>query len=152
MINGESGFCNHLFQGQEFDNDIGLAYNRYRYYDPENGIYISQDKIGLNGSFRPYGYVSDPNILVDLFGLTPTPYEVGTYNDLKSGDETGDGLGNHHVPQKSPAKSIVPGYPQDTMSGDAPAIRLPDDEHAATIRHKMLRDQTQTRVADQKTN
>ncbi|MDC6117325.1 RHS repeat-associated core domain-containing protein [Serratia rubidaea] len=37
------------FQGQYFDAETGLHYNRYRYYDPQTGSYISQDPIGLVG-------------------------------------------------------------------------------------------------------
>ena len=35
------------FQGQYFDAETGLHYNRYRYYDPEIAGFISQDPIGF---------------------------------------------------------------------------------------------------------
>jgi len=35
------------FQGQYFDQETGLHYNRFRYYDPDIGRFISQDPIGL---------------------------------------------------------------------------------------------------------
>ncbi|WP_447529898.1 RHS repeat-associated core domain-containing protein [Vreelandella sp. TE19] len=38
------------FQGQWHDEESGLYYNRHRYYDPQQGRYISQDPIGLKGS------------------------------------------------------------------------------------------------------
>ena len=38
-----------LFAGQWVDEESGLVYNRFRYYDPESGNYISSDPIGLNG-------------------------------------------------------------------------------------------------------
>ncbi|EHK0979141.1 RHS repeat protein [Salmonella enterica] len=34
---------------QQYDEELGLYYNRYRYYNPEQGIYITQDPIGLAG-------------------------------------------------------------------------------------------------------
>ena len=37
------------FQGQWQDEETGLYYNRYRYYDPKQGRYITQDPIGLAG-------------------------------------------------------------------------------------------------------
>ncbi|MGG5506992.1 MULTISPECIES: DUF6531 domain-containing protein [unclassified Myroides] len=70
---GEEGFCNYLYQGQTYDKEIGLAYNRFRYYDPETGNYISQDPIGLAGNNPTlYGYVADPTGWLDVFGLDLT--------------------------------------------------------------------------------
>ncbi|ELS01946.1 RHS repeat-associated core domain protein [Xenococcus sp. PCC 7305] len=34
---------NYLFTGEQFDNEIGLNYNRARYYDPNTGRFISRD-------------------------------------------------------------------------------------------------------------
>jgi len=62
-----------MYQGQYYDKEIELAYNRFRYYDPEDGRYISVDPIGLHsGEFGFYNYVDDPNGWVDPFGLTKT--------------------------------------------------------------------------------
>ena len=36
-------------QGQHYDEESGLYYNRHRYYDPTLGRYITQDPIGLLG-------------------------------------------------------------------------------------------------------
>nr|WP_255698494.1 RHS repeat-associated core domain-containing protein [Halomonas desiderata] len=57
------------FQGQWYDEESGLYYNRHRYYDPQQGRYISQDPIGLNGGTNLYGYVSNPTGMVDPLGL-----------------------------------------------------------------------------------
>lgn len=44
--------------------------NRFRYYSPKMGMYISSDPIGLaGGNPTLYGYVFDPNTQVDPFGL-----------------------------------------------------------------------------------
>ena len=61
--------CPIRFQGQWFDEESGLHYNRFRYYDPEAGQYLSRDPIGLAGGTRPQGYVADPNGWVDPLGL-----------------------------------------------------------------------------------
>ncbi|WFE72159.1 RHS repeat-associated core domain-containing protein [Halomonas sp. M1] len=57
------------FQGQWHDEESGLYYNRHRYYDPQQGRYISQDPIGLNGGTNLYGYVTNPTGMVDPLGL-----------------------------------------------------------------------------------
>ena len=40
---------NIRFQGQYFDEETGLHYNRYRYYSPYVGRFVSKDPIGLLG-------------------------------------------------------------------------------------------------------
>ena len=69
-IAGDSSFIPFLYQGQYYDEEIGLAYNRFRYYSPESGTYISQDPIRLAGN-NPnfYGYTFDSNTEVDVWGL-----------------------------------------------------------------------------------
>jgi len=57
------------FQGQWHDEESGLYYNRHRYYDPQQGRYISQDPIGLKGGGNLYGYVGNPTGMVDPLGL-----------------------------------------------------------------------------------
>ncbi|WP_394427444.1 RHS repeat-associated core domain-containing protein [Vreelandella stevensii] len=57
------------FQGQWHDEESGLYYNRHRYYDPQQGRYISQDPIGLVGGDNLYQYAAAPNLEVDPLGL-----------------------------------------------------------------------------------
>jgi RHS repeat-associated protein len=61
--------CPFRYQGQYEDSETGLYYNRFRYYSPEEGMYLSQDPIGLKGGISPYLYVHDTNGWVDVFGL-----------------------------------------------------------------------------------
>ncbi|OQS31026.1 hypothetical protein B0T40_23720 [Chromobacterium haemolyticum] len=61
------------FQGQYQDEESGLHYNRYRYYDPEIGRFISRDPIGLMGGFNIYNYTPNPVTWTDPLGLTPCP-------------------------------------------------------------------------------
>jgi RHS repeat-associated protein len=61
--------CPFRYQGQYEDSETGLYYNRFRYYSPDEGIYLSQDPIGLDGGMKFYAYAKDTNISVDIFGL-----------------------------------------------------------------------------------
>jgi RHS repeat-associated protein len=66
----ENAIDNNLrFQGQYFDEESGLHYNRFRYYDPQVGRFINQDPIGLAGGINNYRYVPNPVGWVDPFGL-----------------------------------------------------------------------------------
>ncbi len=87
------------FQGQYFDAETGLHYNRHLYYDPEIAGFISQDPIGLAGGLNVYQYAPNPLGWVDPWGLTSVdatgysvyglfesgakePYYVGITNDM----------------------------------------------------------------------
>ena len=63
--------CPFKYQGQYYDPEVELCYNRFRYYHPETGRYISEDPIGfLSGEPNFFAYVSDTNAWVDLLGLS----------------------------------------------------------------------------------
>ena len=55
--------------GQQWDKETGLYYNRHRYYDPEQGRYITQDPIGLRGGWNLYKYPLNPVLVIDPYGL-----------------------------------------------------------------------------------
>ncbi|WP_438043737.1 RHS repeat-associated core domain-containing protein [Sorangium sp. So ce128] len=58
------------FLGQYYDDETGLAYNRYRYYDPAVGRYISVDPVGLLGGQNGFSYAGNrPTKMVDPTGL-----------------------------------------------------------------------------------
>jgi hypothetical protein len=62
-------------------------------------------------------------------GSAVTRLDVDEYKNLTKNSPVGDGLDNHHVPQKTIAQDVVPGYPQDKTAGSAPAITLTKAEH-----------------------
>lgn len=71
-------FVPYRFQGQYADSELDgdIYYNRFRWYSPELGQYITQDPIGLaGGNPTLYGYVGDPNSWIDPFGLESDPIE-----------------------------------------------------------------------------
>ncbi len=57
------------FQGQYFDEESKLHYNRFRYYCPKQQRFIHQDPIGLVGGINHYQYAPNPVNWVDPFGL-----------------------------------------------------------------------------------
>ena len=79
--------CPFRFPGQYEDEETGLYYNRFRYYDPEGGIYISQDPIRLLGGLKFYSYVGDPNSWIDPFGLQMEPHECLALDDEELDEE-----------------------------------------------------------------
>ncbi|MFC7422029.1 RHS repeat-associated core domain-containing protein [Iodobacter arcticus] len=142
-----AGINNPLrFQGQYFDEESGLHYNRYRYYDPEIGRFISSDPIGLMGGFNTHAYAPNPVYWVDPFGLAksknPNGYkthDADAHGNLSPACNRASGHSNtrddgfiqsHHPVQDEWAKqNKIPGY----SSTDAPAVLLPSSsgaEHA----------------------
>ncbi|WP_311767472.1 RHS repeat-associated core domain-containing protein, partial [Burkholderia sp. Bp9140] len=59
------------FQGQYRDEETGLHYNRYRYYDPGCGRFVSRDPIGLAGGLNVFQYAPNPIEWIDPLGLSP---------------------------------------------------------------------------------
>lgn len=57
------------YAGQYQDDESGLHYNLFRYYEPEVGRFTTQDSIGLAGGMNTYAYVGDPMTWVDSLGL-----------------------------------------------------------------------------------
>ncbi|AVS66239.1 hypothetical protein C8245_11640 [Paracidovorax avenae] len=73
------------FQGQQFDAETGLHYNRFRYYDPMLGQYVTQDPIGLQGGLNKTCYPENPLTWVDPLGLNPISASKGV--DLEKGKD-----------------------------------------------------------------
>ncbi|WP_437737373.1 RHS repeat-associated core domain-containing protein [Sorangium sp. So ce1335] len=121
------------FPGQYADDETGVVYNRYRYYDPETGRYISPDPLGLAGGLRPFGYASNrPLAMIDPDGLAPVrasvqgPYSNGPFGsstDVRSGQRHyggGERLPNQLHPAVQDA--LVPVYNGVSARGQADAL------------------------------
>ncbi len=57
------------YLGQIYDPETELSYNRFRYYSPGDGRFISADPSGLIGSMNPFACSGNPLSWVDQFGL-----------------------------------------------------------------------------------
>jgi RHS repeat-associated protein len=86
------------FQGQYFDAETGLHYNRHRYYNPDLGRYLTQDPVKLAGGLNGYRYELNPTARVDPLGLNsscPPP-------DKKRGGLAPDGVEGAWIDQGEP--------------------------------------------------
>src|SRR5690606_18342243 len=74
--------------GQYFDQEIGLHYNRFRYYEPTVGRYVSADPIGQLGGVNLYSYaLNTPLNVGDINGLDFTV--IGTPGPARDRVEAG---------------------------------------------------------------
>ncbi|MET7994342.1 DUF6531 domain-containing protein [Amycolatopsis sp. NPDC005232] len=89
------------FPGQYRDDESGLHYNVYRYYDPETARYLSQDPLGLAAAPNPVGYVSEPLLAGDPLGLVSPCGKTGASKapDRPAG---GDDAGKIELAAKKP--------------------------------------------------
>ena len=73
FVNGIEIDANDLqpirFQGQSFDTETGLHYNRFRYFDPDLGMFTTRDPIGLMGGSNVFQYAPNPTGWIDPLGL-----------------------------------------------------------------------------------
>ncbi len=61
---------NLRFPGHYSDQETGLHYNYFRYYDPEIGRYLTPDPLGIVGGINFYSYVqNNPVAEIDPLGL-----------------------------------------------------------------------------------
>ncbi|QGZ40047.1 hypothetical protein GO485_13925 [Pseudoduganella flava] len=79
------------YPGQYADEETGLHYNTFRYYDPDVGRYVGQDPIGLLGGANLYGYAANPTGRADPLGWCSTTL------GKNMGARSGDGMANHHL-------------------------------------------------------
>ncbi|MDC4567381.1 RHS repeat-associated core domain-containing protein [Acinetobacter baumannii] len=79
---------NLRFQGQYYDQETELHYNRYRYYEPHSARYVSKDPIGLEGGMNSSSYVSNPTQWVDPYGLSPDISIPGMKGDPRLKDRS----------------------------------------------------------------
>ena len=84
-------------QNQHYDEETGLHYNFFRYYDPEIGRFTQQDPIGLLGGENLYALARNAISYIDPLGLSSNDYV----------DEFGDYYGFTAATVKGEASSIL---------------------------------------------
>jgi RHS repeat-associated protein len=138
------------FAGQWADEETGLCYNRYRYYDPEAGRYISPDPLGPDAGFNVYRYCPNPvgycdPVGLDAHGCTSSltlneEQGGGTYVPTPNGKDKGDSRRRRGegVGVGSPS-DILPGC-RSTMGHEIPGASRVDRPLADTERQALRSD------------
>ena len=129
------------FQGQQVDEESGLAYNRHRYYDPNTGRFISKDPIGLAGGVNVYQYAPNPVGWVDPLGLARCPCDCETVlanmreNGRAYGSKSETPADGHHIIQHASVPEGTVGYSYGgapVVQLEGPSTRVGSEHYAAT--------------------
>ncbi|WP_437297527.1 PAAR-like domain-containing protein [Sorangium sp. So ce426] len=72
--------------GQYADEETGLCYTRFRFFDPEIGGWCSPDPLGIQGGRNLFSIDGSPTNVVDPLGLTTDVYRGGDSLEVKSGE------------------------------------------------------------------
>ncbi|AMN79666.1 RHS repeat-associated core domain-containing protein [Pseudomonas azotoformans] len=132
------------FQGQYFDDESGLHYNRHRYYNPDIGRYLTPDPVKLAGGINAYQYVPNPTGWIDPLGLNANCPPKGT----KSPE-----CGTPNEPS-APEVSRNGAFKQAKADAGIPRAQHPDavlDPRLGTMRqysHVSMRDQQKNEILD----
>jgi len=104
------------YANQFYDADVGLTYNRFRWFDARLGVYVTPDPWLLRGTLAPRNYVDNPLVQIDPTGLMPHEFGVGD-DDNSVGDDA-----THHpspgVPTNPDRPDSVEDMDQEYMSGE----------------------------------
>jgi RHS repeat-associated protein len=117
-LRGKAEECPFRFPGQYEDAETGLNYNRFRYFDTRESIYVSQDPIGFNsGILNLTAYVDDPNTFADPLGLK------------KCGPKRTKHTRNRHTGKKKHNDASKYKHPRDIKKLEDRTMSQPDRIH-----------------------
>ena len=71
-------------QNQYCDEETGMHYNFFRYYEPDVGRFVNQDPIGLWGGSNSYQFAPNTQIWIDYWGLARLTYRHTIKPDKKT--------------------------------------------------------------------
>ncbi|MFD2312539.1 RHS repeat-associated core domain-containing protein, partial [Microbulbifer halophilus] len=117
------------FQGQYFDEESGLHYNRFRYYDPEVGQFTGPDPIGLLGGINNYQYVPNTVAWIDPLGLkckeiiNDRNNFSNKYGDRFSTETEADAAWKVYQESSTSREELVIGRLPDTEAGEQLGMR-----------------------------
>jgi RHS repeat-associated protein len=109
-IVGDAELCPWRCPGQYEDVETRLHYNRFRYYDPRQGSYLSLDPLGLAGGPGLRAHVDDPAIYIDPLGLSKRLDYSSARRRPQSAEEMAEALatilGRHRVSALTPTTRV----------------------------------------------
>nr|WP_286948115.1 RHS repeat-associated core domain-containing protein [Pseudomonas sp. UBA6718] len=103
------------FQGQYFDAETGLHYNRHRYYNPGTGSFLTPDPIKLAGGLNNYQYVTNPTGWIDPLGLNACPEADGNSLGRAETPENGAVVAEGAPSTPAPDFYVGPSGPDSTL-------------------------------------
>lgn len=117
--------------GHYHDEETGLAYNYFRYYDPQTGRYLTADPLGLDPSPNQYAYAANPLAWIDPLGLGSQSGKAGGhYGPMKPANPPPAKLNTYeinHIPAKNSWEQL---HLANTLAmKDGPAIRMDYNDH-----------------------
>jgi RHS repeat-associated protein len=123
------------FAGQQEDPETGLHYNRYRYYDPEVGRYISPDPIGLTGGLNLYAYGPNPVAWIDPLGWVKHHMDVseGPDDPENPNGPFNPASANTNPPNGSNPPTYISGITQPGGQPPCPSVTWPNGGTSTTL-------------------
>lgn len=144
---GEPALNPLRFAGQYWDAESGLHYNRFRYYSPLLGRYLTADPIGYGGGNNLYAYPADPLNQTDPLGLSCNDPDVihiyhGTL-DEEALAKTGFTTTNRYGQDRGAPYVCVSTDPRAAAEAIDPATRVDaqDNPGTAVLEGRISRDE-----------
>ncbi|ENV97955.1 hypothetical protein F938_01365 [Acinetobacter bereziniae LMG 1003 = CIP 70.12] len=114
------GHSNIRFQGQYYDKETGLHYNRYRYYEPYSARYVSKDPIGLLGGLNLKDYVLNPIQWCDPLGLASE--RAGTNAAIEIYNKSAPHLPDNSIPMDKIVAAQLEKYAKGKSVGGSTTV------------------------------
>jgi RHS repeat-associated protein len=107
------------------DNETGLYYYGYRYYDPQNGRFINRDPLGDKGGLNVYAFAGNsPITSFDVWGLSEGNWFSNTWNSFTS--LLGFGATNSASATLTPHTPLASQYFEGAFSSDIRGLSFAD--------------------------
>ena len=125
-------------QNQYCDEETGLHYNYFRYYEPDSGRFVNQDPIKLAGGDNFYQFASNIQMWVDAWGLKSNSQQLG--EAITKSTRWPGRQAHHKIPvevfNNSPLLQRLEEKGLFKLNGKGNGIMLPESRSKGTTRSK----------------